>query len=85
MEELRPIPRTKTVKDMITILTIAQAREILAEHGMSVSEVHIRAGIECGVYDFGRCIPAAKSRTFEVYKGKLIRWIKDHADDEEAV
>lgn len=72
------------INEHITVLTVAQAREILSEHGMAVSEVHIRAGIEHGLYDFGVCIPAAKSRTFEIYKGSLMRWIKLHADERDS-
>ena len=64
---------------MIIVITIAETRQILAEHGFNTSETHIRAGIECGAYPFGVCIPAAKSRTFEVYKPLLMQWIKERS------
>ena len=64
---------------MIVVITIAETRVILAEHGFFTSEAHIRAGIECGAYPFGVCIPAAKSRTFEVYKPLLMQWIKERS------
>jgi hypothetical protein len=65
---------------MIVVITIAETRQILAEHGFNTSEAHIRAGIECGAYPFGVCIPAAKSRTFEVYKPLLMQWIKERSE-----
>lgn len=65
---------------MIVVITIAEARQILAEHGFSTSEAHIRAGIECGAYPFGVCIPATKTRTFEVYKPLLMRWIDERSE-----
>lgn len=64
---------------MIAVISIAETRRILAEHGFDTSEAHIRAGIECGAYPFGVCIPAAKSRTFEVYKPLLMEWIKERS------
>lgn len=64
---------------MIVVISIAETRKILAEHGFSTSEAHIRAGIECGAYPFGVCIPAAKTRVFEVYKPLLMRWIEERS------
>jgi hypothetical protein len=65
---------------MIVVITIAEARQILADNGFNTSESHIRAGIECGAYPFGVCIPAAKSHTFEVYKPLLMRWIDERQE-----
>ena len=64
---------------MIVVITVAEARQILEDNGFSTSEAHIRAGIECGAYNFGVCIPAAKTRTFEVYKPLLMQWIKERS------
>lgn len=64
---------------MIIVISIAETRQILAENGLIASEAHIRAGIECGAYPFGVCIPADKNRTFEVYKPLLLEWIRERS------
>lgn len=63
---------------MIVIITIAEAVKILREHGMNISDAHLRAGIECGAYNFGVCIPM-KHNTYEVYKPLLMKWIEEHS------
>lgn len=65
----------------IIILTIKQTVEILREHGMSICEPHLRAGIECGAYPFGVCIQMGKHPAFEVYKPLLMRWIEERSED----
>lgn len=65
---------------MIVVLTINEAVEILREHGMKISPPHLRAGIECGAYTFGACIPLDKRPTYEIYKPLLMRWIAERED-----
>ena len=62
----------------IVIISIKDTVEILRSHGMSISDAHLRAGIECGAYPFGVCIPM-KQNTYEVYKPLLLRWIEEHS------
>lgn len=69
------------MKKRIVVISIAEAKNILEKYGFSTSEVHIRAGIECGAYPFGVMIPAAKSRTFEVYKPLLMQWIDERSEE----
>jgi hypothetical protein len=42
--------------------------------------IPVKSPDECGAYPFGVCIPAAKSRTFEVYKPLLMQWIKERSE-----
>lgn len=62
----------------IVIISIKEAVEILRSHGMSISDAHLRAGIECGAYPFGVCIPM-KQNTYEVYKPLLLNWIDERS------
>ena len=62
----------------IVIISIKDTVEILREHGMSISDAHLRAGIECGAYPFGVCIPM-KQNTYEVYKPLLLKWIEERS------
>jgi hypothetical protein len=62
----------------IVIISIKDTVEILRSHGMSISDAHLRAGIECGAYPFGVCIPM-KQNTFEIYKPLLMKWIEEHS------
>jgi hypothetical protein len=45
---------------------------------MNISDAHLRAGIECGAYPFGVCIPM-KQNTFEIYKPLLMKWIEERS------
>ena len=63
---------------MIVIISISEAVKILREHGMNISDAHLRAGIECGAYTFGVCIPM-KQNTYEVYKPLLLNWIDERS------
>ncbi|MCR5167078.1 MAG: hypothetical protein K6C13_07665 [Oscillospiraceae bacterium] len=63
---------------MIVVITIAECVKILREHGMNISDAHLRAGIECGAYPFGVCIPM-KQNTFEIYKPLLMKWIEERS------
>lgn len=67
---------------MIVIISVAETVKILSEHGMTITPAHLRAGIECGAYTFGVCIPMTKSKAYEIYKSKLERWIKERDDEE---
>ena len=69
---------------MIVIITIAECVKILREHGMSISDAHLRAGIECGAYPFGVCIPMMKQKAFEIYKPLLLKWIEERSVRETA-
>lgn len=66
----------------IVIISIKDTVEILRSHGMSISDAHLRAGIECGAYPFGVCIPM-KQNTYEVYKPLLLRWIDERSMKED--
>jgi hypothetical protein len=63
---------------VIVIISIAEAVKILSEHGMTITPAHLRAGIECGAYPFGVCIPM-KQNTYEVYKPLLLKWIEERS------
>lgn len=65
---------------MIVVLTINEAVEILREHGMKICPPHLRAGLECGAYTFGVCIPYDKQPTYEIYKPLLMRWIAEREE-----
>ncbi|MBR0340775.1 MAG: hypothetical protein IJH64_00720 [Oscillospiraceae bacterium] len=65
----------------IVILSIEETICILRENGMNISAPHLRAGIECGAYPFGACIPMGKRPAFEVYKPLLMRWIEERSED----
>lgn len=62
----------------IVIISIKDTVEILRSHGMNISDAHLRAGIECGAYPFGVCIPM-KQNTYEVYKPLLLKWIEERS------
>lgn len=62
----------------IVIISIKDTVEILRSHGMSISDAHLRAGIECGAYPFGVCIPM-KQNTYEIYKPLLMKWIEERS------
>ena len=66
----------------IVIISIKDTVEILRSHGMSISDAHLRAGIECGAYPFGVCIPM-KQNTYEVYKPLLMKWIEERSMKED--
>ena len=63
---------------MIVVISIAECVRILREHGMNISDAHLRAGIDCGAYPFGVCIPL-KQKTYEVYKPLLLKWIEERS------
>jgi hypothetical protein len=63
----------------IVIISIKDTVEILRSHGMSISDAHLRAGIECGAYPFGVCIPMMKQKAFEIYKPLLLNWIDERS------
>lgn len=65
----------------IIILKIKQTVDILREHGMNISAPHLRAGLECGAYQFGVCIRMDKHPAFEVYNPLLMRWIEESTED----
>lgn len=67
----------------IIIITVLQACEILKEHGMSVSPVHIHAGIECGAYPFGVCIKGENQKrpVYEIYRPLLLKWIAERSEE----
>lgn len=66
---------------MIVVLTINETVEILREHGMKISQPHLRAGIECGAYPFGVCVRMGKQPTFEIFRPLLMRWIAERSDE----
>lgn len=63
----------------IVILTIKETVEILKQYGMKISEVHLRAGLDCGAYPFGVSIRMQKSPCYEVYQPLLMKWIKERS------
>lgn len=66
---------------MIIVISVAETVRILSEHGMTITPAHLRAGIECGAYTFGVCIPMKKEKTFEIYRNKLEQWIEERETD----
>ena len=69
---------------MIIIITVADAVRILRDHGMTISPAHLRAGIECGAYTFGVCIPMQKQNTYEIYEPLLLKWIEERSEERTA-
>lgn len=67
----------------IVIITVLQACEILKAYGMSVSPVHIHAGIDCGAYPFGARIQGEKQKrpVYEIYKPLLMQWINERSEE----
>lgn len=74
---------------MIVILSIKETRAILMAHGWSVSEPHLRAGLEQKVYPFGVAIQSRKGDgslgkgwMYEIYKPLLMKWIMEREEPE---
>ena len=65
----------------IVVISVAQAVEILKQHGMAIYPEHLRAGIECGAYPFGKAIKMQKHSVYEIYKPLLMRWIDERSEE----
>lgn len=68
------------VKEMkIRVLTIAEACQVLAEYGMSISPERMRFGLQQNVFPFGDAVKMQKWE-YAVYEKKLLEWIAERAE-----
>ena len=66
---------------IMVVIGIKEAAQILREHGMKISDVDLRAGIEQRVYPFGDAVLIAKSPVFHIYKPLLMKWIEQRSEE----
>ncbi len=71
---------------MCNNLTLHDCATIMRNRGFKTSTGRLAAGIERGVYPFGRLINKGPSgrRTFEIFAGDFYRWLDQRARTEDA-
>lgn len=67
-----------SVIDVLEILTLNEACEILKSNGMKAYPEKIGAGLQQGVFPFGTAIKL-KEWTYEIYKPLLDAWIRERS------
>lgn len=75
---------SKESNKIIVILSVSEACKILKEHGIAMSEEHIRAGLIAKVYPFGVAFKMREDSSryvYEIYKPKLMKWIDEISEE----
>ena len=67
---------------IMVVIGIKEAAQILREHGMKISDADLRAGLEQKVYPFGDVVTSQP--VFHIYKPKLLAWIDERSEEQEA-
>lgn len=63
----------KTIRTM----DLNECAAYLREHGLSISNESLAAGLEQRVYPFGVCICGGKRRIFQIYTRLVNEWIAE--------
>ena len=66
---------------IMVVIGIKEAAAILREHGFSISEGDLRAGLEQRVYPFGDAVVVTSKPVFHIYKPLLMDWIAARSEE----
>ena len=61
----------------IQTMDLNECAAYLREHGLSISNESLAAGLEQRVYPFGVCIRGGKRRIFQIYTRLVNGWITE--------